>query len=99
MPITVEKDKFDNITEIWGIGSNIIQVTTRDNKTIRISALHNIRSGANPNYYAAYEEQVEMKVNGKVRKVWVNADYHWEKGTTAEECLEKALVWVSHPKI
>ena len=46
MPISVTKDLFKNIDEIWGMGPNTIKVVTAKHRTIRIIAGRNIRSGA-----------------------------------------------------
>jgi hypothetical protein len=61
MTISVGQDQLKNIVEIWDAGPNTIQVVTASYRTIRISALGNIRSGTKPNYFAHYEEQVEIE--------------------------------------
>ncbi|OEH86242.1 hypothetical protein BHU72_11950 [Desulfuribacillus stibiiarsenatis] len=94
MPIKVSDANFSNIIEIWGHGPNTIEVHTGDGRQVKITAAHNIRSGATPNYYAHYEEIQEIKIDKKTLKVWVAADYPWQVGETVEGCLRGALVWV-----
>jgi len=67
MTISIGSDQFKNIVEIWDSGPNTLHVVTASYRTIRVSALGNIRSGTAPNYFAHYEEHVEIEpkpVNG-----------------------------------
>lgn len=45
MTISIGSDQFKNIVEIWGSGPNTLHVVTASYRTIRVSALGNIRSG------------------------------------------------------
>ncbi|ATW24174.1 hypothetical protein [Candidatus Formimonas warabiya] len=95
MPICVSREDYPNITEIWGHGENTIVVNTTDGRRVKITAAHNIRSGAIPNYYADYEEVREIEIDGETLEVWVDAHYPWQDGDTVEDCLLGALVWVN----
>ncbi|MGB6561350.1 MAG: hypothetical protein WBE69_01960 [Candidatus Binataceae bacterium] len=95
MTISVGQDQFKNIVEIWDAGPNTIQVITASYRTIRISALGNIRSGTKPNYFAHYEEQLEIEPKPDQRlRVWADAHFPWQDGPDAEQCLLRALRWI-----
>jgi hypothetical protein len=95
MTISVGEDQFKNIVEIWDAGPNTIQVITASYRTIRISALGNIRSGTKPNYFAHYEEQVEIEPKlGQRLRVWADAHFPWQDGSDVEQCLLRALRWI-----
>ena len=94
MSIVVDKNSFEKIEEIWGIGPNTLQIETKDNKVIRIHALHNIKAGINDEYYVFYEELTELEINGKKREIWAKASYSWQTGDSVKDCLEKALQMV-----
>jgi hypothetical protein len=95
MTISVGQDQLKNIVEIWDAGANTIQVITASYRTIRISALGNIRSGTKPNYFAHYEEQVEIEPKpGQRLRVWADAHFPWQDGPDVEQCLLRALRWI-----
>ncbi|NLO90195.1 MAG: hypothetical protein GX088_07745 [Clostridia bacterium] len=94
IPISVPREKFPNINEIWGYGPNTIVVNTNDGRCIKITAAKNIRSGGTSIYYSEYEEMKEIQVGDKTIRVWVVADYPWREGETIEQCLLEALVFV-----
>jgi hypothetical protein len=42
------------------------------------------------------EERITLTdVSGTERDVWADADYPWQDGRTAEDCLKAALIWVT----
>ena len=87
MTISVRSDQFKNIVEIWDSGPNTLHVVTASYRTIRISALGNIRSGSAPNYFAHYEEHVEIESKpGQRLRVWADAHFLWQDGADVEEC-------------
>lgn len=95
-------DDFPEITEIWRTGPNEIVVSvsgTRkrpDRHVVRVVARENIRSGATPGYFAAYEQQVTITdAAGTSHEVWAEAEYPWQDGETVEDCLRAALIWVA----
>jgi hypothetical protein len=100
--LDIEESDFPEITEIWRTGPNQIVVSVSGTSkrpqrhVVRVTARENIRSGATPRYFAAYEQQVTITdANGTAREVWAEADYPWQDGQTAERCLKAALIWVS----
>jgi hypothetical protein len=100
--LDIGESDFPEITEIWRTGPNVIVVSVNgtskrpERHVVRITARENIRSGATPGYFAAYEEQVTITdANGTPREVWAETDYPWQDGDTAEDCLKAALIWVS----
>lgn len=97
MPIKIDREKYPEVMEIWGCSSNSIILNMEDGREVKITALHNIKSGAQPNYFASYEERVEIKANGHTYKVWMEASYSWQDGATIEECLRRAIRWVINP--
>ncbi len=97
LPINIKKDVYPEVAEIWGISSNSIVLNMVDGREVKITASHNIKSGAIPQYYADYEERVEFEIGGKIYKVWAEATYPWQDGDTIEECLELAIRWVVNP--
>jgi len=71
------------------------RVVTASYRTIRVSALGNIRSGTAPNYFAHYEEHVEIEPKpGQRLRVWADAHFPWQDGADVEECLLQALRWI-----
>ncbi len=97
MPIRVDRHSYPEVTEIWGYSPNSIILIMQDGREVKITALRNIKSGALPNYFACYEERVEVKINGRTYVVWTEADYPWQDGETIEECLKLAIRWVIDP--
>ena len=92
MTISVGSDQFKNIVEIWDSGPNTLHVVTASYRTIRVSALGNIRSGTAPNYFAHYEEHVEIEPKpGQRLRVWADAHFPWQDGADVEECLLRAV--------
>jgi hypothetical protein len=95
MTISVGSDQFKNIVEIWESGPNTLHVVTASYRTIRISALGNIRSDTAPNYFAHYEEHVEIEPKpGQRLRDWADAHFPWQDGADVEECLLRALRWI-----
>lgn len=97
MPIQIRKDAYPEISEIWGCSPNSIILNMVDGRSVKITALHNIKSGATPNYYADYEEKVGIENNGRTYEVWADASYPWQDGETIEQCLRSAIRWVINP--
>ena len=67
MTISVGSDQFKNIVEIWDSGPNTLHVVTASYRTIRVSALGNIRSGTAPNYFRTTRSTQKLsrnRVNG-----------------------------------
>jgi hypothetical protein len=97
MPIRISPDQYPGISEIWGCGPNTIIVNTIEGRSIKVTAQHNIRSGATPNYFADYEEKKQFQIGEETYDIWVDANYPWQDGNTAEECLLLAIRWVVNP--
>ena len=101
MHLDIDASDFPEITEIWGVTENQIEVSvsaTRSrphNHRVRITALENLRSGATPRYFAHYEREVTVRdTANQEHEVWVEADYPWQDGETVEECLKASLLWL-----
>lgn len=92
----VSKDRFPNIKEIWGYGTNTIVIHTVNGKRIKITAAQNIRSGSISKYSARYEEMKEVQTGDKIIEIWVDAHYSWYDGDTVEECLLGALAMLDN---
>lgn len=90
MPISVNPNEFENITEIWEASPNTIEVVTRSERRIRITARRVIRGPGGGPYHADYKE---MTAAG----VWARptTEYPWQNGPTVEVCLRAALSWVN----
>lgn len=91
----------EEISEAWRTGTNQVEVYVRNSKHegarhVRVTAQENLKSGATPSYMASYEvEESFTDSNGDEHEIWVRADFPWQDGSTAEECLARALMWVA----
>ena len=94
MNLTIRKDEFENLIEIWGIGPTSVEVVTKDHRHFRVTAARNIRSGAEPQYFAQYEQLHTVTVDGMERQLWGATSFPWQDGATIDECIRLALVWV-----
>jgi len=95
MTISINEDHFKNIREIWQIGTDTLVAVTANHRTIQIQACRNVRSGATPNYFAHYDELVEIQSEkGSRLEVWARDNFPWQDAEDAEKCLLRALHWV-----
>jgi hypothetical protein len=101
MSITLPEEGYEAILECWRVSPNTVKVVVQANKRkphdhyVRITAEENVKSGAQPRYFAGYEEPVTVQdAEGVERDVWVDARYPWQDGRTIEECLVSAMRWV-----
>lgn len=97
MPIHINGDNYPEVIEIWGCSPNSIILNMTDGRQVKITALHNIKSGATPSYYADFEQRVEIEHNGETYRVWADVSYPWQVGETIESCLISAIGSVVHP--
>lgn len=98
MNITISRDGFSNLAEVWEYGPNTIVVRTTDGRQVKITAAHNIKSGTNSKYCAEYEEIREIRIENATVEVWATANYRPIDGDTIGECLLCALEWVNAHK-
>jgi len=95
MSISVPADIFPNIHEIWEISPNAVEAWTANGRHIRVTAVKNIRAKTRSYYIAKYEEEISVTLDGVPQRVWVNPDFPWQDGGSAEQCLMSALGWVN----
>jgi hypothetical protein len=61
-------------------------------RTVRITAKQRLPNG---DFCAAYEERIETEIDGVFRTLWAETEFPWADGSTLEECLRKALEFVT----
>lgn len=82
------------IRALYQLSPQSVEAVVRDadphagHRTFRITAKRRLPAD---DYFAAYEERVDLQLEGRDRTVWVEAEFPWADGETAEECLRRAL--------
>lgn len=94
MPIRVAEDQLTNLTEIYALAENVVEVVTANHRTIRITAKQKVRGPLAP-FWAAYDELVHTTIDGEACQVWVRGEFPWAKGDTIEQCLRSAMFFVN----
>lgn len=99
MNLNIQNNQFPNLIEIWIVGSNSVEVITKNQSHYKIIAKENIRSNAQPNYYAAYECLQTMLINNEEFDLWYRDNsLPWQNGNTIEECVMAAMRWVDEQR-
>jgi hypothetical protein len=99
MNLNITNNQFQNITEIWIVGSNSVEILIKNHNQYRIIAQENIRSGATPAYYAAYEKLEEIKINSTKKDTWVRiTSLPSAYGDTIDSCILQAISWLNQQK-
>lgn len=95
MNLEIEQNLYENLTEIYIISENAVEVVTQNNRIFRITACETLR-GPN-NFSARYDELVRGKFDvenepADEHLVWIKAhEMPWQDGNSIEECIRGAL--------
>ena len=99
MDLEIEQDLYENLTEIYIISENVVEVTTRNDRTFRIFAKETLRGPHR--FSASYDElvrgifQIENESDND-HSVWIRThEMPWQDGETIEGCLRAAMSWVN----
>lgn len=86
MNLDISENVFNNLTEIYETGTQSVEVVTRDHRKVQIIASKVLR-GPTTAYTADYCQLVDVNVNGRTIRVWMQALYPWAHGDTVEQCI------------
>ena len=98
MDLNIDDDMYENLTEIYIVGENAVEVVTRNDRWFRIYAKETVRGPHR--FSASYDELIRGVFEAEddpagQHSVWVRAhDMPWQDGDTIEGCIRAAMSWV-----
>ncbi|MCC5907533.1 MAG: hypothetical protein JJU13_15075 [Balneolaceae bacterium] len=99
MNLNIVEGEYENITEIYVIGSNAVHVVTRNERTFRIFAEETIRGPHR--FSASYDELIRGQFDAlddpdNEHSVWIRSNnMPWQDGNSIEGCIRAAMHWVN----
>ena len=99
MDLQIENSQFNNINEIWIIGSHCVEVYTQNHNHYKIIAKENVWSGTTASFSASYEKLETLNINNVSKEIWVrDVSLPWANGDTVEECIKAGMGWVNQQR-